>query len=426
MLSQLDVITAMGDHNFPDPVKLAVEELCKQQAVADSGSPRPSSPVNGASDWLGPQWTSSEDSSSSSDDSGEEEKSGSDSHCPSKRRREGSLSPTTSASPPPPVEFSDSESPTNAGPTKSKSATESQRLRKAMKDGTHVAKEESLAAWKVKLKAADRRVAFDRTRMWSGRCSNCRKWIAAKEAGDSTRFRQHRTDCLRKLARGKAPALKDVPPITHFFAPASTTQSTHQPTPQPIPQPTPRPSRQRANQKTHPRAMPWAHRTGGLPHPPLPDSCLRLWRWVACTACHFAGKLKKLKHINAVIETQLHEQKWLNDHRGLRVVSTMCEKEVVESASGERYPCISCANVYASHAFKVAINKKRTNNPKKLKFTPHRHRQGLVGRLFARYEGLEEVLRAENASSPCIRVAKAYLDGKLKGKEVLGGLQLSE
>ncbi|KAH6871759.1 hypothetical protein BKA70DRAFT_1484362 [Coprinopsis sp. MPI-PUGE-AT-0042] len=438
LLSQLDAVTAMGDHNFPDLVELAVEELRKQLAPADSGSPHPSGPSD--SDSNGSLSQSSEDSSfddSSFDDSdddgphgqdryrsGQESGTESDNTRPIKRLREGSSSPTPSDAPSLPRESASEDAPAAPptpvpapGPTsvKSRSAAKSKKLRESMKAGTHVLKSGSLAGWRAKIKEADPRVAFDnrKDRLWHARCSNCSKWIGAKEAGDSTRFRQHHSSCLEKSANGKAPGLKNVPTISSFFAPKSGGQ----------------PSRQRARKPAARAPCPGLTQKDDI-------RILRYLRLVSelgggSRALHVIAKekygkkfskLKKLEDITTVIQIQLHEQKWKNDHKNLRVLSTTCEKEVIESASGERHPCTSCANVYASHAFKVALNKKRCTDPTKLKYTPHRFRQGLLGKLYARYDGLQEILEAKNASSPCVRVAKAYLDGKLKGKEVFAGI----
>ncbi|KAF5384382.1 hypothetical protein D9615_003130 [Tricholomella constricta] len=58
----------------------------------------------------------------------------------------------------------------------------------------------------------------------------------------------------------------------------------------------------------------------------------------------------------------------------------------------------------------------------KLKYVPARFRNSLLGELYAKHRNLQGILDEDSKTSPLIKIAQAYLDGRLDDKEVFKGL----
>ena len=69
------------------------------------------------------------------------------------------------------------------------------------------------------------------------------------------------------------------------------------------------------------------------------------------------SKLKSVKNRKTVVDVQMHEWKWRNNHENLCVYSTLCQKNVCHCSANEKCPkpCSSFTTVLQSRPFKNAI-----------------------------------------------------------------------
>ena len=115
------------------------------------------------------------------------------------------------------------------------------------------------------------------------------------------------------------------------------------------------------------------------------------------------SKVTMEKNRQKVVDTQMHEWKWRNDHANLRVFSTSCQKKVADrSAAAKRSkPCSECHAVLQSKAFKNAIRRPIPSD-KKIIFVNHRFRNKLLGRIYARTIGVREIVEDEVRQRFCV------------------------
>jgi len=69
------------------------------------------------------------------------------------------------------------------------------------------------------------------------------------------------------------------------------------------------------------------------------------------------SKLTMKKNQQKVVDLQMHEWKWRNDHANLRVFLASCKKKVADQSTASKHPkpCSDCHTVLQSKAFKNAI-----------------------------------------------------------------------
>ncbi|KAI5884956.1 uncharacterized protein SCHCODRAFT_01176952 [Schizophyllum commune H4-8] len=122
---------------------------------------------------------------------------------------------------------------------------------------------------------------------------------------------------------------------------------------------------------------------------------------------------------------QMHARKWLNDHSNLRVFSRNCS-----GVAGPRthtglhhLPCVECRSVFASRAFKTAINKPIPTDENYI-YVNKRFRNAAVAKIYARTIGLRSIIEQPDAkNSMYIRFAIASLEKKIKNDVLLGLIQ---
>jgi hypothetical protein len=106
-------------------------------------------------------------------------------------------------------------------------------------------------------------------------------------------------------------------------------------------------------------------------------------------------KLKFAKSRKTVVDIQMHEWKWRNDHGNLRVYSTSCQKNVparsTNSSSKRPKPCLPCITVLQSKAFKNAIRVPIPSD-QNYKFVNFRFRNKLLGRIFGHTVGVKHII----------------------------------
>jgi hypothetical protein len=122
---------------------------------------------------------------------------------------------------------------------------------------------------------------------------------------------------------------------------------------------------------------------------------LKLFTW--SYSINSIRKLKSDKKRKQVIDTQMHEWKWRNDHENTRLFSMSCEHEVPDRLPLRPLPCHECKNVLHSKAFKNIISKPIPKT-KDYIYVNHRFRNPVLGELFASTIGLKDLV--ENQVSP--------------------------
>ncbi|KAF6765888.1 hypothetical protein DFP72DRAFT_996748 [Ephemerocybe angulata] len=134
------------------------------------------------------------------------------------------------------------------------------------------------------------------------------------------------------------------------------------------------------------------------------------------------SKLEDLDKKEQVLDIQYHERTWKNEHQKLRVYSTACEKQVVSGAPKRNRPCPGCATVLLSKKFQVALRKLPGTH---FKFIPLRWQNTLIGELFLRCRELAGILDEDPKRSPLLKVARAFLDGRLEDKAVFKSILIA-
>ncbi|PPQ81603.1 hypothetical protein CVT24_006489 [Panaeolus cyanescens] len=122
-------------------------------------------------------------------------------------------------------------------------------------------------------------------------------------------------------------------------------------------------------------------------------------------------------HVVEVMDTM---KTWVPEHKLHRIVSTLCKKEALILSNGEPKLCSECQTVFASQAFKNALNKSPPKLETNYKHVPKEFRNKAMGDLYAKHKGLKGIFDAPG--DPHIKVAKAFIDGKLKAHGVFGGI----
>ncbi|KAF5320335.1 hypothetical protein D9611_011267 [Ephemerocybe angulata] len=303
-----------------------------------------------------------------------------------------------------------------------KSAKNAKKLREEYEKGVLKidVKGESYLAWCQKIKEIDKNATFgtEYAQLFRPVCSRCQAVAPYKEPYDSTRFRSHYDTCTGK--QRKTPKSFKGPNLLAKFGfgkkAKSTTEDVDDPSPSP-PSPPPEPRIMPCPGLTaleDKRIPVYLHRT------PAPGGGARaVWRIAKEKFKKLFSELKEGQK-DVVLDTQYHEHKWKNDHYKVRVFSASCEKEVQIVNDKRPHPCAQCNVVFKSKAFKTAIGKPNPEAKNK-KHTPYAFRNELLGKLYAEVEGLQDIFEAPS-SEPCIQIAKRYLRGEMKDKEVFNGL----
>ena len=103
------------------------------------------------------------------------------------------------------------------------------------------------------------------------------------------------------------------------------------------------------------------------------------------------SQLSKKKHRKNVVDTQMNEWKWKNDHENHRVYATSCQQKVVDRSPKPPLPCSECGIVLRSRAFKNAI-RRPVPRDKDSKFINYRFRNPVLGSIYARTIGVRELV----------------------------------
>lgn len=106
------------------------------------------------------------------------------------------------------------------------------------------------------------------------------------------------------------------------------------------------------------------------------------------------SNLRKESTKKRVADKQQHEWQWRNDHANLHVFSTSCQRLVADSGQKRLTPCSDCYSVLKSKAFKNPIAKPSPDK-KNFIYVNHRYRNTLLGAIYAREIGVQEIIESE-------------------------------
>ena len=277
-----------------------------------------------------------------------------------------------------------------AGEGSSKSAVASRVLRQQLKEGSFEVVDDKYQRWKKKILDGDGEAKFDKDNICKVRHSICGTVVTVKEPYNSVRWKDHLEKCKAKM-KGKKP-LKSPSLFAMGWAVKSAKKVKKVDTVDigeklqvgQVPCPG-------ITESDNPKVVQYLRRTGALGGGgrPLPVIAKELFN-------KLFSKLKLKSNRNKVVDTQMHEWKWRNDHENLRVHSTSCQKKVADrSAAAKRpKPCPDCVNVLRSKAFKNAIHRPIPPD-KKFIFVNHRFRNKLLGKIYACTIGVKEIVEAE-------------------------------
>ncbi|KAI0363681.1 hypothetical protein BV20DRAFT_957785 [Pilatotrama ljubarskyi] len=325
----------------------------------------------------------------------------------------------------------------------SRSATASRKLKNSLHDGTFELDERRLSNMldQVALLDSAAEVREDANRRWQVWHSRCGKWYTMKEPYSVTRFRDHvkpskpltRTNTLNTYAHklgwskrasalvteeSKSDIQDDARPLLHV-----TTGH---------------------NDLPRLRVSALSRRGPGI-------ASAQAWPCVGLTAaadkriplylrrsCVSGGGSRSISSIakklygqpyrqlsakqKSVVDTaQTQQRTWRNDHMQGAVFSTSCKRFVHARPQHDRDPssaavCHACSAVLRSHAFKNALAYASKREHIKYKHLNKKYRNETLGALFARSEGLEDLLMTDD------RLALALLQGKLSGYPVVGDI----
>ncbi|KAF8166954.1 hypothetical protein BJ912DRAFT_1149772 [Pholiota molesta] len=137
------------------------------------------------------------------------------------------------------------------------------------------------------------------------------------------------------------------------------------------------------------------------------------------------SKLKKKKDKKRVLDTQMAEWTWKNDHGNLRVFSVSCQQNVIDTSPARLRPCSDCTQVFKSKLFKNAL-RRPTPKDENFIYTNHRYRSHGLGKIYARTVGVKAILEHPNPMlNPYIRFAEGAINPDKKdsyNNEVFNGL----
>lgn len=275
-----------------------------------------------------------------------------------------------------------------AGDGGSKSAVASRGLRQQVKSGKFKVDDEKYQRWKKKILEGDADATFDESNIQKVRHSICGTVVRVKEPYDSVRWREHLEKCESKSKGKKAyktPSLFNMGfTIKTSAKKMDTADSGEKLQVHEVPCPG-------ITEADNPKVVRYLKRTGTLGGGArsLPVISKDLFK-------KLFSKLQKAGNKKKVVDAQMHEWKWRNDHENSRVYSTSCQKKVLDrSADNKRpKPCSDCDAVLRSKPFRNAIRRPIPTDDKFI-FINHRFRNTVLARIYGRTVGVKEILETE-------------------------------
>ena len=271
-----------------------------------------------------------------------------------------------------------------SGEGTSKSAVASRSLRKSVKSGTFSIKQEKFQNWRAKIVQSDHDAEFDERDIWKIRHSVCGEWKRVKEPYDTTRWKKHLKTCEEEMKKKKIRVVKTPSLFSMGFMRVKVAKQTIEPPPIHVPCPG-------ITEVDDGRVTKYLTRTAALGGGGRSLAVISKERF-----SKLFSKLKLAKSRKTVVDVQMHEWKWRNDHENLRVYSTSCQKNVLDCSSNAKRPtpCSSCMTVLQSRSFKNAIRIPIPSD-ENYKYVNSRFRNKLLGKIFARTIGVKHIFEDE-------------------------------
>lgn len=281
-----------------------------------------------------------------------------------------------------------------AGEGTSRSAKASRAMRENFRGGTLNVKAWRIEAWKKKVLKDDPKAEFDPNDISRARHSGCGKYIKMKEPCNIGRWKDHLQACNKKSTKKPAAGT----PSLFQLGWAKVTQagkkkkvsddhnnnseSGSEPELDNVPCPG-------ITVSDTPHVLRYLKRTGaaGGGGRSLPVISKQFFK-------KLFSQLSKKANRKVVVDTQMQEWKWRNDHVNHRVYAITCQKTVVDRSPKPPHPCAECSIVLRSKAFKSAIRKPIPSD-KNSKFINYRFRNPLLGSIYARTVGVREIVEDE-------------------------------
>ncbi|KAJ7577185.1 hypothetical protein C8J56DRAFT_798958 [Mycena floridula] len=299
---------------------------------------------------------------------------------------------------------------TSFGPVGLSKAARSEKASRAAADAGKV-DEAARQKWKAGILAVDAHAEFDENNLRQVRCSNCSKWHKAKAANDFSRINEHYKECLlkeRHKKKSRAKTSRTSTLLSHWTSAIRLRQKNEKPLPCPG-----------LSEPDEIRIPQYLRRTavggGGA-------------RSITVIADErFSRLFSRLSRDEKkeVLDTQIHEHKWKNDHQHIRVFSTDCGGHASGQSEDEkrrRLPCGSCRELLKLHTFQNALSKP-TRDDDNYKFINKHFRNELMGEHFAKVKGLKKLFdSADDKNSPFLRFAMGAVMGDYDDYDVFLGL----
>lgn len=290
----------------------------------------------------------------------------------------------------------------------SSSAQASQRLKKAMADGTLIPNIARVNMFKKTCLEFDELAEFELEKRWRVFHSHCGKWTTMKEAYSTQRFREHVKKCNDERVRQKTSKQRsrddsNVPQeglrattLHRFFSEAPPAQTSMERKSEPESTTAQQGTKRTRTEMiltpcpgitgTHEARVPiYLQRTGapGGGAPSVTAIARVLYRDAELVFSMLSPEEKQ-----PVYTKQSHQMTWRNNHAAQAVFSSSCEKVVRRTALGL---CDACLQVLQSKAFRNAI---RIGVPedKNYKYLNERYRNNSLGQLYARSHGLQDLI----------------------------------
>lgn len=270
----------------------------------------------------------------------------------------------------------------------------SRRRRDKLHDGTLKIEPWRIEAWKKKILKDDPKAVFDPEDICNAtraRHSGCGKYVKMKDPCDIGRWKDHIEACNKKKSKkhaggtptlfqlGWAKVMAKKKKLSNGNSDNDDSESDSEPDLKEVPCPG-------ITVSDDPWVLQYLKRTGasGGGGRPLPVIAKALFQ-------KLFSQLSKKKHRKNVVDTQMNEWKWKNDHENHRVYATSCQQKVVDRSPKPPLPCSECGIVLRSRAFKNAI-RRPVPRDKDSKFINYRFRNPVLGSIYARTIGVRELV----------------------------------
>jgi len=284
----------------------------------------------------------------------------------------------------------------------SKSAVHARKRRAKLAQGELEFDERRYRQWQEKVLEGDSAAEFDEKNIRRARHSSCGTFVTMKDVFDISRWKAHLKNC-KALKRGEKMRTQSLFKLgwTKTAKPLPDEVDNSELEGRSIPAHTklfPKVPCPGITSVDNPKVLQYLQRTGAMGGGArsLPIIARELFN-------KMFSKLKNKEERQRVLDIQMHEWSWRNDHVNLRVYSTACERMVAEpvpSNPKERtLSCLSCRSILKNKAFKNVLAKPIPND-KNYIFINERFRNTALAKIFSRVIGVREIFEAKVCSFP--------------------------